>query len=102
MHVAICGGGVIGAATAYFLAEPGVEATMVECCSIAAAASGKAGGFLARDWCDDNAMGPLARASFELHNAVFPPSPPPSSFRPTRESSARPSARHPAGSGFGP
>ena len=67
MHVVICGGGVIGAATAYFLTELGVEATVVERCSIAAAASGKAGGFLARDWCDGNAMGPLARASFDLH-----------------------------------
>ena len=67
MHVVICGGGVIGAATAYFLTELGVEVTLVERCSIAAAASGKAGGFLARDWCDGNAMGPLARASFDLH-----------------------------------
>ena len=67
MHVVICGGGVIGAATAYFLTELGVEATVVERSSIAAAASGKAGGFLARDWCDGNAMGPLARVSFDLH-----------------------------------
>ena len=67
MHVVVCGGGVIGAATAWFLTELGVEVTLVERCSIAAAASGKAGGFLARDWCDGNAMGPLARASFDLH-----------------------------------
>ncbi len=67
MQVVICGGGVIGAATAYFLTGLGVEVTLVERCSIAAAASGKAGGFLARDWCDGNAMGPLARASFDLH-----------------------------------
>ena len=60
-------GGVIGAATTYFLTELGVEVTLVERCEIAAAASGKAGGFLARDWCDGNAMGPLARASFDLH-----------------------------------
>ncbi|MCY4454160.1 MAG: FAD-dependent oxidoreductase [Immundisolibacterales bacterium] len=67
MHVVVCGGGVIGAATAYFLTELGIEVTLVERCSLAAAASGKAGGFLARDWCDANAMGPLARASFDLH-----------------------------------
>ena len=67
MHVVVCGGGVIGAATAYFLTELGVDVTLVERCEIAAAASGKAGGFLARDWCDGNAMGPLARASFDLH-----------------------------------
>ena len=67
MHVVVCGGGVIGAATAYYLTELGVEVTLVERCEIGAAASGKAGGFLARDWCDGNAMGPLARASFDLH-----------------------------------
>ena len=67
MHVIVCGGGVIGAATAYFLTELGVEVTLVERCALAAAASGKAGGFLARDWCDGNPMGPLARASFDLH-----------------------------------
>ena len=67
MHVVVCGGGVIGAATAYFLTELGVEATLVERCAVASAASGKAGGFLARDWCDGNPMGPLARASFDLH-----------------------------------
>ena len=67
MHVVVCGGGVIGAATAFYLTELGVEVTLVERCEIAAAASGKAGGFLARDWCDGNPMGPLARASFDLH-----------------------------------
>ena len=67
VHVVVCGGGVIGAATTYYLTELGVEVTLVERCSLAAAASGKAGGFLARDWCDGNPMGPLARASFDLH-----------------------------------
>ena len=66
MHVVVCGGGVIGAAAAFFLTELGVEVTLVERCAIASAASGKAGGFLARDWCDGNPMGPLARASFDL------------------------------------
>ena len=67
MHVVVCGGGVIGAAAAFFLTELGAEVTLVERCAIASAASGKAGGFLARDWCDGNPMGPLARASFDLH-----------------------------------
>ena len=67
MHVVVCGGGVIGAATAWHLTELGAEVTLVERCEIGAAASGKAGGFLARDWCDGNPMGPLARASFDLH-----------------------------------
>ena len=45
---------MIGCATAYYLAkEHGIGATIVDPQkSIAAAASGNAGGFLARDWND--------------------------------------------------
>jgi glycine/D-amino acid oxidase-like deaminating enzyme len=67
MHVLICGGGVIGASIAYFLSRRGVAATVVEGTGIACAASGKSGGFLARDWCDGSPLAPLARRSFELH-----------------------------------
>ena len=66
-QVIICGGGVIGAAVAYYLSRRGVAATIVERCGVACAASGKAGGFLAKDWCDGSALGPLARKSFDLH-----------------------------------
>lgn len=66
-RVVICGAGVIGSAIAYYLALRGVAATVVERCDVACAASGKAGGFLALDWCDHSALGPLARASFHLH-----------------------------------
>ena len=45
MRVVICGGGVIGACTAYFLARRGIDVTVVERTEVAAAASGKAGGF---------------------------------------------------------
>jgi glycine/D-amino acid oxidase-like deaminating enzyme len=65
--VVVCGAGVMGAATAYFLARRGVEVTVVERTGVACAASGKSGGFLALDWCDDSPLGPLARASFALH-----------------------------------
>src|SRR5438067_2831268 len=67
MHVVICGGGVIGAATAYFLSLRGVKATVIERTGLACAASGKAGGFLALDWCDGTKLQPLARRSFALH-----------------------------------
>jgi glycine/D-amino acid oxidase-like deaminating enzyme len=67
MRVVICGGGVIGACTAYFLARRGVEVTVVERTDIACAASGKAGGFLALDWCADSPLDALARRSFALH-----------------------------------
>jgi glycine/D-amino acid oxidase-like deaminating enzyme len=67
VRVLICGGGVIGASIAYFLSRRGVAATVIEATGVACAASGKAGGFLARDWCDGSALAPLARRSFDLH-----------------------------------
>lgn len=66
-QVVICGAGVIGAAIAYYLSRRGVAATVVERCGVACAASGKAGGFLALDWCDDSPLAALARMSFQLH-----------------------------------
>lgn len=70
MRVVICGAGVIGAATAYFLACRQVETVLVERCGVACAASGKSGGFLALDWCDGTALEPLARRSFALHQEL--------------------------------
>ena len=70
MRVVICGGGVIGACTAYFLRRLGVDVIVVERAEIAAAASGKAGGFLARDWCAGTPLDALARRSFALHAAL--------------------------------
>jgi glycine/D-amino acid oxidase-like deaminating enzyme len=67
LHVLICGGGVIGVSIAYFLSCRGVRATVVESTGLACAASGKSGGFLARDWCDGTPLAPLARRSFALH-----------------------------------
>ncbi len=67
MHVLICGGGVIGTSIAYFLSCRGVAATVIERTGLACAASGKAGGFLALDWCDGTPLEALARRSFALH-----------------------------------
>ena len=67
MRVVICGGGVIGACTAYFLSLRQVEVIVVERTGVACAASGKSGGFLALDWCDGSPLGRLARRSFNLH-----------------------------------
>ena len=66
-HVIVCGAGVIGASVAYFLSRRGVAVTVIERTGVACAASGKSGGFIALDWCDRSALGPLARASFALH-----------------------------------
>jgi glycine/D-amino acid oxidase-like deaminating enzyme len=67
MRVIICGGGVIGASIAYFLSCRGIKVIIVERTGVACAASGKAGGFLARDWSDGTPRQPLARRSFDLH-----------------------------------
>ena len=69
-NVVICGGGIIGCSVAYHLALRGVKSTVVERCGIACAASGRAGGFLARDWCDSYELGTLARRSFDMHAAL--------------------------------
>ena len=70
MRVVICGGGVIGACTAYFLARRGIDVVVVERTEVAGAASGKAGGFLALDWCAGSPLDSLARRSFELHASL--------------------------------
>lgn len=67
MKVVICGGGIIGVSTAHFLAVKGIDSVIIEANSIACGASGNAGGFLARHWCDHNEMGALARFSYDLH-----------------------------------
>ncbi|KAK4262344.1 hypothetical protein QN277_027914 [Acacia crassicarpa] len=69
-RVVVCGGGVIGVCTAYFLAKKGAVVTLVEKCDIACAASGKAGGFLALDWCDGGPLASLTHASFHLHRSL--------------------------------
>jgi glycine/D-amino acid oxidase-like deaminating enzyme len=70
MRVVICGAGVIGACTAYFLSRRGIDVVVVERTDVAAAASGKAGGFLALDWCAGTPLDALARRSFGLHAAL--------------------------------
>ncbi|KAJ9511842.1 hypothetical protein QJQ45_004556 [Haematococcus lacustris] len=68
-HIVICGGGVIGAACAFYLAEMGLASrvTLVEREGVACAASGKAGGFLALDWNDSGPSRELSRTSYALH-----------------------------------
>lgn len=67
MHIAVCGGGVIGAAAAYELASRGASVTLIERWKVGGCASGKSGGFLARDWCGGTPVAPLAERSFDLH-----------------------------------
>lgn len=57
----------MGAATAYYLAQRDVGATIIERSGVACAASGKAGGFLALDWQQGSSTEALSRRSFALH-----------------------------------
>src|SRR5437660_8881242 len=66
-RIVICGGGAIGAAIAYFTSRRGARSTVIERHTVAGAASGKSGGFLALDWCRGSSLDRLARRSFELH-----------------------------------
>jgi glycine/D-amino acid oxidase-like deaminating enzyme len=67
MRVLIVGAGVIGTSIAYHLAAKGAGVVVLERKGVACAASGKSGGFLARDWCDGTPLKALARRSFALH-----------------------------------
>ena len=70
MRVAVCGGGVIGACTAYYLALKGADPVLIERHEIGGAASGKSGGFLALDWCDGSPLeGELFVAPYRRANA---------------------------------
>jgi len=66
-RIAICGGGAIGAAIAYYTARRGAQPVVIERHAVGGAASGKSGGFLALDWCRGSALDELARRSFALH-----------------------------------
>lgn len=68
--VVILGGGIIGCSIAYFLSQRGVPSTIVERTKIAAAASGKSGGFLAGGWGDGAVTQALHRESFKLHEQL--------------------------------
>ena len=46
--------------------------TVFEAVDVAHAASGRAGGFLARSWCDSGPTRLLARAGYDLHAGATP------------------------------
>jgi len=75
--VVICGGGIIGCSIAYYLSKlaeehkrEDLDITVVEQSSVGCAASGKAGGFLALDWCNGLDYEALARKGFEMHSSL--------------------------------
>ena len=69
-RVVILGGGIQACSIAYYLSKRGVPSTIVERTAIAAAASGKSGGFLAGGWGDGGVTQTLHRESFALHASL--------------------------------
>lgn len=68
--VVVLGAGIHGASVAYYLSTKfGILPTVVERVSVAAAASGKAGGFLAREW-GTGATVEISRVSFDMHEKL--------------------------------
>ncbi|CAK9104544.1 unnamed protein product [Durusdinium trenchii] len=65
--VLILGGGIIGVSISYHLAQRGVKSTIVDRAGIASCASGKAGGFLARNWNAGTPTDELSQKSFDMH-----------------------------------
>jgi glycine/D-amino acid oxidase-like deaminating enzyme len=65
----ILGGGIHGSSVAYYLAKRGIPSLLVEQTGIASAASGKAGGFLARNWGSGPTV-PLHQLSFDLYASL--------------------------------
>lgn len=67
-NIVIIGGGIIGVCSAYYLSERYKgKITLIEQNDIASCASGKAGGFLAKDWYTSQLQS-LGDLSFKLHD----------------------------------
>lgn len=69
-NVVILGAGIHGASVAYYLSTRfGILPTVVERTNVGAAASGKAGGFLAREW-GSGSTKQLHQVSFDMHETL--------------------------------
>jgi len=69
-NIVIAGGGIIGNAIAYHLAQKSIPVILIDPIGIAPAASSTAGGFLAKTWRDDTPLQVLQRLSFDLHQKM--------------------------------
>ena len=69
--ILIVGGGIVGCSTAYYLSKAGyTNITVIEAVDVAHAASGRAGGFLAKDWCNSQPTSFLAVRVFEIYSGL--------------------------------
>eukprot|EP00013_Stygamoeba_regulata_P024333 CAMPEP_0177665784 /NCGR_PEP_ID=MMETSP0447-20121125/21239_1 /TAXON_ID=0 /ORGANISM="Stygamoeba regulata, Strain BSH-02190019" /LENGTH=423 /DNA_ID=CAMNT_0019171901 /DNA_START=59 /DNA_END=1330 /DNA_ORIENTATION=- len=95
-QVVIVGGGVMGCMIAYQLAlrEKDLSITLIERCAVACASSGRAGGFLARDWCDSLPTEQLTRLSYQMHAELAAVLPCSYDYRPVTTVEANRDPRH--------
>ena len=68
-RVVIVGGGIHAASCAYYLSQKNIPSLIIERSSIACAASGKSGGFLAKNW-GSGSTKQLHVESFKLHQEL--------------------------------
>jgi len=72
-NIVIIGAGIIGASTAYYLStsapKSNITITLLDQCPPASGASGKSGGFIARNWASKETSS-LADLSFRLHEQL--------------------------------
>lgn len=76
-HIVVVGGGIIGTSILYYLSKAQLESQsgplhltlLEESEELAPAASGKSGGFLAKDWHGSDTAD-LGRLSYELHEQL--------------------------------
>ncbi|GAX73930.1 hypothetical protein CEUSTIGMA_g1380.t1 [Chlamydomonas eustigma] len=69
-RIVVIGGGIIGSSIAYYLSERGAKVTVLERECLAAAASGRAGGFLALDWNESTPLRHMSHLSYRLHQEL--------------------------------
>ena len=76
-NIVVIGGGIQGTSVAFHLAESpslpaGSTITILEANKIASAASGKGGGFMARQWGDGSSTQTLHELSFDMYEELCP------------------------------
>ena len=68
--VVVVGGGIQGTSVAYHLAKRGTKVTLLEAKTTASAASGKGGGFMAREWGEGSPTQRLHELAFDMYETM--------------------------------
>lgn len=68
--VVVVGGGIQGTSVAYHLAKRGTKVTLLEAKTTASAASGKGGGFMAREWGEGSPTQRLHELAYDMYETM--------------------------------